>query len=59
MKVRAGFGASDEGDADGQDADQPRSADPSFFRNMSAYENLLFFGRVYGLSIADIRKKSR
>jgi ABC-2 type transport system ATP-binding protein len=34
------------------------SADPSFFRNMSAYENLLFFGRVYGLPISDIRKKT-
>jgi ABC-2 type transport system ATP-binding protein len=31
------------------------SADPSFFRNMSAQENLLFFGRVYGLSPRDIR----
>jgi ABC-2 type transport system ATP-binding protein len=26
------------------------SADPSFFRNMSAMENLLFFGRVYGMT---------
>jgi ABC-2 type transport system ATP-binding protein len=34
------------------------SADPSFFRNMSAYENLLFFGRVYGLSLAEVRKKT-
>jgi len=34
------------------------SADPSFFRNMSAYENLLFFGRVYGLSISEIRKRT-
>ena len=25
------------------------SADPSFFRQMSALENLLFFGRVYGI----------
>ncbi|MDO8614364.1 MAG: ABC transporter ATP-binding protein [Dehalococcoidia bacterium] len=33
------------------------SADPSFFRNMSALENLLFFGRVYGLSPGDIRRK--
>ena len=33
------------------------SADPSFFRNMSALENLLFFGRVYGVSPADIRRK--
>src|ERR1043165_3418249 len=31
------------------------SADPSFFRNMSAMENLLFFGRVYGMSPAAIR----
>ena len=33
------------------------SADPSFFRNMSTMENLLFFGRVYGLSPAEIRRK--
>jgi ABC-2 type transport system ATP-binding protein len=26
------------------------SADPSFFRNMSAMENLLFFGRIYGMT---------
>jgi ABC-2 type transport system ATP-binding protein len=26
------------------------SADPSFFRQMSALENLLFYGRVYGLA---------
>jgi ABC-2 type transport system ATP-binding protein len=32
------------------------SADPSFFRNMSGLENLLFFGRVYGLSPARIRE---
>jgi ABC-2 type transport system ATP-binding protein len=44
------------------DADRVRSlinrvsADPSFFRNMSALENLLFFGRVYGLSPAEIRQ---
>ena len=31
------------------------SADPSFFRNMSSYENLLFFGRIYGLSPDEIR----
>ena len=31
------------------------SADPSFFRNMSAVENLLFFGRVYGLSPRQVR----
>ena len=33
------------------------SADPSFFRNMSTMENLLFFGRVYGLSPAEIKRK--
>ncbi len=33
------------------------SADPSFFRNMSAVENLLFFGRVYGLSPAAIKQR--
>jgi len=33
------------------------SADPSFFRNMSAVENLLFFGRVYGLSPAEIKRR--
>jgi ABC-2 type transport system ATP-binding protein len=32
------------------------SADPSFFRNMSALENLLFFGRVYGLTPAEIKR---
>jgi ABC-2 type transport system ATP-binding protein len=30
------------------------SADPSFFSQMSSLENLLFFGRVYGLSSDDI-----
>lgn len=34
------------------------SADPSFFRSMSAMENLLFFGRVYGLSAADVRRET-
>ena len=34
------------------------SADPSFFRNMSAYENLLFFGRVYGLTRAEVRRRT-
>jgi ABC-2 type transport system ATP-binding protein len=34
------------------------SADPSFFRPMSAMENLLFFGRAYGLSGADTRRRS-
>jgi ABC-2 type transport system ATP-binding protein len=33
------------------------SADPSFFRNMSAVENLLFFGRVYGLTPGEIRQR--
>jgi ABC-2 type transport system ATP-binding protein len=33
------------------------SADPSFFRNMSAMENLLFFGRVYGLNGSEINAK--
>jgi len=33
------------------------SADPSFFRNMSTMENLLFFGRVYGLSPTEIKRK--
>ena len=35
------------------------SADPSFFGQMSALENLLFFGRVYGLDAKDIKKRSR
>lgn len=34
------------------------SADPSFFRPMSALENLLFFGRAYGLSGAATRRRS-
>jgi ABC-2 type transport system ATP-binding protein len=33
------------------------SADPSFFRNMSTMENLLFFGRVYGLSPAEVKRR--
>ncbi len=33
------------------------SADPSFFRNMSVQENLLFYGRVYGLTGDEIRTK--
>ena len=32
------------------------SADPSFFGQMSALENLLFFGRVYGLAPRDVRR---
>ncbi len=31
------------------------SADPSFFGQMSALENLQFFGRVYGLAPGEIR----
>jgi ABC-2 type transport system ATP-binding protein len=34
------------------------SADPSFFRAMSALENLLFYGRAYGLSGAEARRRS-
>jgi ABC-2 type transport system ATP-binding protein len=34
------------------------SADPSFFRPMSALENLLFFGRAYGLSGSETRTRS-
>ena len=34
------------------------SADPSFFRNMSALENLLFFGRAYGLAGRTVRTRS-
>jgi ABC-2 type transport system ATP-binding protein len=33
------------------------SADPSFFRIMSAVENLRFFGRIYGLSAHEIRER--
>jgi ABC-2 type transport system ATP-binding protein len=32
------------------------SADPSFFRSMSAMENLLFFGRVYGVAPPRIKR---
>ncbi|HET6909302.1 MAG TPA: ABC transporter ATP-binding protein [Mycobacteriales bacterium] len=34
------------------------SADPSFFRPMSAVENLLFFGRAYGLTGEETRRES-
>lgn len=34
------------------------SADPSFFRPMSAQENLLFFGRAYGLEGAEVRRRT-
>ena len=33
------------------------SADPSFFRAMSAMENLLFFGRAYGMSGSLVRRR--
>ncbi|HYM15780.1 MAG TPA: ABC transporter ATP-binding protein [Dehalococcoidia bacterium] len=34
------------------------SADPSFFRSMTALENLMFFGRVYGLTPAEVKRKT-
>lgn len=34
------------------------SADPSFFRSMSLEENLLFFGRIYGLSRREVEERS-
>ena len=34
------------------------SADPSFFRNMTALENLLFFGRVYGLTPREVKDQT-
>ncbi len=34
------------------------SADPSFFRTMSALENLMFFGRVYGLTPRQIKLRT-
>jgi ABC-2 type transport system ATP-binding protein len=34
------------------------SVDPSFFKPMSALENLLFFGRAYGMSGAEVRRSS-
>jgi ABC-2 type transport system ATP-binding protein len=34
------------------------SVDPSFFKPMSAMENLLFFGRAYGLTGPEIRRAS-
>ncbi len=34
------------------------SADPSFFRNMTALENLLFFGRVYGLTPKQVKERT-
>jgi ABC-2 type transport system ATP-binding protein len=34
------------------------SPDPSFFRSMSALENLMFFGRVYGLTPAQVRERA-
>ena len=35
------------------------SADPSFFRAMSAMENLLFYGRAYGMAGATVRRRSQ
>jgi ABC-2 type transport system ATP-binding protein len=35
------------------------SVDPSFFKPMSALENLLFFGRAYGISGPEVRTKSK
>ena len=35
------------------------SADPSFFGQMSALENLLFFGRIYGLEAAVVRTRAQ
>jgi ABC-2 type transport system ATP-binding protein len=34
------------------------SADPSFFRQMTALENLLFYGKVYGIPSAEVRRRS-
>lgn len=34
------------------------SADPSFFRTMTALENLLFFGRVYGLTPRQVKDRT-
>jgi ABC-2 type transport system ATP-binding protein len=34
------------------------SADPSFFRAMSPMENLMFFGRAYGLSGPEVRSRA-
>jgi ABC-2 type transport system ATP-binding protein len=34
------------------------SADPSFFRQMSALENLLFYGRAYGLAPSHARERA-
>jgi len=34
------------------------SADPSFFKSMTAMENLMFFGRVYGLTPPEIKERT-
>lgn len=34
------------------------SADPSFFKMMSVMENLLFFGRVYGLTPREVQERA-
>jgi ABC-2 type transport system ATP-binding protein len=35
------------------------SVDPSFFKPLSALENLLFFGRAYGIDGPEVRRKSK
>ena len=35
------------------------SPDPSFFRNMSPLENLMFFARIYGIGTEEIKQRSR
>ena len=34
------------------------SADPSFFKSMTAMENLMFFGRVYGLTPGEVKERT-
>jgi ABC-2 type transport system ATP-binding protein len=34
------------------------SADPSFFRQLTALENLAFYGRIYGLSNAEVKPRA-
>jgi ABC-2 type transport system ATP-binding protein len=34
------------------------SPDPSFFRTMSALENLMFFARIYGMGASEIKRRS-
>jgi ABC-2 type transport system ATP-binding protein len=35
------------------------SPDPSFFKNMSSLENLMFYGRIYGFTADEIRQRSQ